>query len=128
MQSKVREVRKFPHKISIWVDPRECTSEKQKKVSLFDFRLSPFNLKFSPSLFHPHPFLTFFFFFSLSFPGAYPGGRTCGGLAFYLGLELRFVNGPLTYSSAFASLRSASCFALVITISRLRRSWPHLVK
>ena len=27
-----------------------------------------------------------------------------------------------------ASLRSASCFALVITISRLQRSRPHLVK
>ena len=38
----------------------------------------------------------------------------------------------LTQGNAYlqkdASLRSASCFALVITIQRLRRSWPRIGK
>ena len=40
-------------------------------------------------------------------------------VAFRQGLELSFEYGALTCSSA---MRSASCFTLVITISRLRRS------
>ena len=43
-----------------------------------------------------------------------------------LGLELGFVYGALTSSSAI--LRSASCFALGITISRLRCSWLRFPK
>ena len=34
----------------------------------------------------------------------------------------------IVYLHKDASLRSASCFALVVTILRLRRSWPHFVK
>ena len=46
-------------------------------------------------------------------------------LAFNQDLELSFEFGAFTCSSA---MRLASCFALVITISRLRRSLPQLVK